>query len=57
MDWNHPDGYQSTTSTGSNKASGDPDGLMLFTYYPVRQAITVYGLEVALASNTVEADS
>ncbi|MBL7980555.1 MAG: T9SS type A sorting domain-containing protein [Flavobacteriales bacterium] len=51
---NHPDGYQSTTSTGSNSFLEDPDGLMLFTYYPVRQAITVYGLEVALASNTVE---
>jgi len=51
---NHPDGYQSTTSTGSNSFLEDPDGLMLFTYYPIRQAITVSGLEVALAPNTVE---
>lgn len=50
---NHPDGYQSTTSTGSNSFLEDPDGLMLFTYYPIRQNITVYGLEVALAPNTV----
>jgi hypothetical protein len=51
---NHPEGYESTTSTGSNSFLEDPDGLMLFTYYPIRQSITVYGLEVALASNTVE---
>jgi hypothetical protein len=50
---NHPEGYESTTSLGTNSWAEDPDGLMMFTYYPIRETMTVYGLEVALGSATV----
>ena len=50
---NHPEGYESTTTLGTNSWAEDPDGLMMFTYYPIQETMTVYGLEVALGSATV----
>jgi len=49
---NHPPGYQSTSSFGSNSFADAPDGVALLNYYPIREELTVYGLEILLNSAT-----
>lgn len=51
---NHPSGYQSLTSIGTNSFTDASDGLVVFNYYEMRTAATVYGLEIGLTSNSQE---
>lgn len=49
---NHPAGYESLSSIGTNSFTGVTDGLVLFNYYEISQPLTVYGLEIGLTSNS-----
>ena len=49
---NHPAGYQSLTSIGTNSFEDAADGLVLFNYYQIKTATTIYGLEIGLTSNS-----
>jgi hypothetical protein len=50
---NHPAGYQTLSSIGTNSFTGDADGVMVLNQYPFRVAQTVHGLEFLLTSNSV----
>lgn len=50
---NHPAGYQTLGSLGSNSFTDNPDGLVLLNYYPVLNELTVHGLEILLSASTV----
>ena len=47
---NHPTGYESLASIGTNSFTDVTDGLVLFNYYEIRQPLLVYGLEIGLTS-------
>lgn len=49
---NHPEGLELLNSLGTNSFEGGEDGLEVMTYYEVREAIDVYGIEVILAFGT-----
>jgi hypothetical protein len=49
---NHPAGYESLNSLGTNSFEGGEDGLEVMTYYELREAIDVYGIEVIPAFGT-----
>ena len=49
---NHPLGYQATGSMGSNSFTDNPDGMVLLNYYPIREELTVHGLEILLNGTT-----
>ncbi len=49
---NHPLGYQATGSIGSNSFTDNPDGMVVLNYYPIREELTVYGLEILLNGTT-----
>lgn len=49
---NHPAGYESLTSIGTNSFTDASDGLVLFNYYQINTASTIYGLEIGLTSTS-----
>lgn len=51
---NHPPGYQTLSSIGTNSFTDDADGVIVLNQYPFRVPQTVYGLEFLITSNTVE---
>lgn len=51
---NHPTGYQSLSSLGTNSFTDGADGLILFNYYPMRVQQTVYGIELGITSTSQE---
>lgn len=50
---NHPTGLQQLSTIGTSSFTGATDGLILLNYYQLRNAATVYGIEVGLGSTTV----
>jgi len=50
---NHPSGAQTLDAIGTNSFTDNEDGLTLLNYYPVREELTVFGLEIMLAAGTV----
>lgn len=44
----HPPGLENLTSLGTNSFTDNEDGLVLMTFYPVNQDLTVHGLEILL---------
>jgi len=53
---NHPTGYQTLSSLGTNSFTDDTDGVILLNQYPFRVPQTVHGLEFLITS-TSTADS
>ncbi|MBK9177227.1 MAG: T9SS type A sorting domain-containing protein [Flavobacteriales bacterium] len=51
---NHPTGYQTLSSLGTNSFTGDSDGIILLNQYPIRTAQTVHGLEFLITSTSQE---
>ncbi len=51
---NHPAGYQSLTSVGTNSFTDAADGLVVFNYYEIATATTVYGLEIGITNASQE---
>jgi hypothetical protein len=51
---NHPAGYESLTSTGTNSFTDAADGLVLFNYYEIKTATTIYGLEIGITNASDE---
>jgi hypothetical protein len=51
---NHPAGYQSLTSVGTNSFEDAADGLVVFNYYEIATATTVYGLEIGITNASQE---
>jgi hypothetical protein len=49
----HPPGTELLAALGTNSFTGGEDGFMLFTYYPIEEAATAYGVEVILANGSV----
>lgn len=49
---NHPAGYQSLGSLGTNTFEDAADGLIVFNYYPMRVQQTVYGIELGITSTS-----
>jgi hypothetical protein len=54
---NHPTGTEVLTSLGSNSFTDNEDGMMCMTMYNVTSDITVYGLEILLATGTTGTQS
>lgn len=50
---NHPAGYQTLSSIGTNSFTSDADGVMVLNQYPFRTTQMVHGLEFLLTSNSV----
>lgn len=50
---NHPPGYESVGSLGTNSFTDGSDGFMMFAYYDVRTPMYVTGLEVAITTTSV----
>lgn len=50
---NHPAGYETLGALGTNSFTDNEDGLSLLNYYPVREDLTVHGLEIMLATGTL----
>ncbi len=49
---NHPPGYQTLSSIGTNSFTGDADGVIVLNQYPFRVSQMVYGMEFLLTANT-----
>ncbi len=54
---NHPAGTEVLTSLGTNSFTDNEDGMMAMTMYNVSDPITVYGLEILLATGTTGTQS
>ncbi len=49
----HPPAIEATASLGTNSFANNEDGLMLFTYFEIAEAMDAYGMEAMLAVGTV----
>ncbi|MBK7383235.1 MAG: T9SS type A sorting domain-containing protein [Flavobacteriales bacterium] len=49
---NHPAGYQSLGALGTNSFTDGADGLVMFNYYQMQTAQTVFGVDIGITSNS-----